>query len=189
MQEQDVGRVVVGVEDSLAGLRALREAVDLARRRGMEVRAVRSYRPPPEPGDGWWYQGVGPQSFATTDVRRESLRQDAMMTVMRAFELAMGGVPRDVVVRIEPDEVPLHRALPAAARREDDILVVAASRHPRRWWPHGRAQARRCLDHAVCPVLVVPPPQAARELGGRWAPWRRRRRGRELAALLGELAA
>jgi nucleotide-binding universal stress UspA family protein len=189
MQEQDVGRVVVGVEDSLAGLRALREAVDLARRRGMEVRAVRSYRPPPEPGDGWCCPGVGPQSLPTADDRRESLRQDAMMTVLRAFELAMGGVPRDVVVRVDAEDVPLHRALPAAAHREDDVLVVAASRRPHRWWPHGRAEARRCLDHAICPVLVVPSPQAARELGGRWAPWRRRRRSRELAALLGELAA
>ncbi|WP_052442390.1 universal stress protein [Streptacidiphilus neutrinimicus] len=191
MQDRDAGQVVVGVDDSLAGLRALREAVDLARRGGMEVRAVRSYRPPPETGGGWWYPGIGPRAFCDTanDELREGLRRDAMAAVMRAFDLAMGGAPRDVVVCIEPEDVPLCRALPAAAHREDDVLVVPVPGRRHWWWPHGRTLARRCLDRAVCPVLLVPSPEAARELDGRWTPWRRLRRRRELAAILDELAA
>ncbi|RAG87311.1 hypothetical protein DN069_01945 [Streptacidiphilus pinicola] len=185
MRERDVGRVVVGVEDTLAGLRALREAVELARGHGMEVRAVRSYQTPQEPGGLWWYPPLGPHSFPADDDLREMLRRDATTAVVRAFELAMGGVPRDVVVRVEPDDVPLCRALPAVAHREDDILVVAASRRSRWWCRQGGSLPRRCLRCAVCPVLVVPVPQAARELGGGWRPRRRLRRRRELADLLG----
>ena len=188
MQDRDVGRVVVGVDDSLAGLRALREAVKLARRRGMEVRAVCSYRPPADPGDVWWYPGGAPHAVPSRDELRDALRRDAMSGVLRAFALAMGEVPRDVVLRVEPEDIPLCQALPAAAYQEDDILVVPVLRRCHWWWPHRRTLAQHCLHHAACPVLVVPPPTAARELGRHW-PWRRLQRRRELAALLRELVA
>jgi len=43
MRGQAPGRVIVGVDDSLAGLQALREAVGIARQRGTEVLAVLTY--------------------------------------------------------------------------------------------------------------------------------------------------
>ncbi|WP_042431548.1 universal stress protein [Streptacidiphilus anmyonensis] len=189
MRDQELGRVVVGVEDSLAGLRALREAVDLAQRRGTEVLAVRSYRRPSDTAVDLCCPAMSPQALTATDDLRSSLRREALAAVRRVFELAMGGVPQDVVVRAVPEDVPLHEALPATACRENDVLVVAVPARSHWWWRPGRALAGRCLDRAVCPVLVVPPPQAARELGGRWVPWRRWQRRRELTAVLDKLAA
>ncbi|MEY9874451.1 nucleotide-binding universal stress UspA family protein [Streptacidiphilus sp. MAP12-33] len=189
MRERDIGRVVVGVDDSLAGLRALREAVETARLRGMEVRAVRTYSPPPEPGNGgWntWNTGMDPQSFATEDPR-SALRRNALATARHVFDQAMGGVPHDVVVSIEAESVPLHQALMAVACRDEDLLVVAAPQRRHPWWPPRRSVARRCVSRAGCPVLIVPAPRGARELGGQWRPWHRRQRRRELDALLDEL--
>ncbi|WP_084700781.1 universal stress protein [Streptacidiphilus anmyonensis] len=188
MRERDIGRVVVGVDDSLAGLRALREAVEMARLRGMEVRAVRTYRPPPEPGGGGWNTGMDPQSFAAEDPR-SALRRNALVAARHAFEQAMGGVPRDVVVSIETESIPLHQALAAVACRDRDVLVVAAAQRRHAWWPPRRSVARRCTTRAVCPVLIVPAPRGARELGSHWHPWHRRQRRRELDALLDKLTA
>jgi nucleotide-binding universal stress UspA family protein len=187
MHERDVGRVVVAVDESLAGLRALREAVGLARRCGMEVRAVRTYHPPRDPVGESWNIGLGPQPLVSLEDQRLALERDAVAAVARAFGLAMGGVPRDVVVRIETEGVPLHRALAASAYREDDVLVVAAPRRRHWWWPSRHSVAGRCIARAACPVLVVPAPQGARDIGGHWPPWRRLQQRRELNAFLGEL--
>ncbi|MEY9847911.1 universal stress protein [Streptacidiphilus sp. MAP5-3] len=188
MRQRNPGRVVVGVDDSLAGLRALREAVEMARRRGMEVRAVRTYRPPAEPESGGWTTGVGPQPFAAEDPRW-ALKRNALAAARHAFDQAMGGVPGDVVVSIETEGLPLHQALTASACRDEDLLVVAAPQRRHSWWPPRRSVARRCITRAMCPVLIVPAPQGARELGGHWQPWHRRQRRRELNALLDELTA
>ncbi|WP_084714446.1 universal stress protein [Streptacidiphilus rugosus] len=191
MWERHIGRVVVGVDDSLAGLRALREAVEMARLRGMEVCAVRTYPPPPEPGSGGWNtgtDGMDPQFFATQDPR-SALERNALAAARHAFDQAMGGVPRDVVVSIETESVPLHQALVAVACRDEDVLVVAGPRRRHSWWPPRRSVALRCVTRAGCPVLIVPAPRGAREPGSHWQPWRRWQRRRELDALLDELTA
>lgn len=185
--QRESATVVVGVDDSLAGLRALRAAVQLARGRGMRLRAVCTYRLPSGLGGAYGHEGVDPWSCVNDDVLA-ALKRDAVAAVVRAFGQAMGGVPRDLVVSVDPTDRPLQRELVQAASREDDLLVVAASRRAHWWSPPRRSVARRCLARAICPVLVVPAPQGARELGG-WAPWRRLQRRRELADLLGELAA
>src|SRR4051812_47328415 len=79
-------RVIVGVEESVAGLRALRSAVAVARRRDANLYAVRagtfaSPRLGQEPGN--WQ----------VDIERE-----AAATIQRAFGAAMGGIPRDVEI-------------------------------------------------------------------------------------------
>lgn len=185
MQERSVGRVVVCVDDSLAGLRALREAVELAHRRGAELRAVRTYRLPSRSVGGCWYPELGPQphNYATED-ELKALKRDAAAAVVRAFQQAMGAVPCGVVVCVQPTNGPAHRVLVDDCQ-ENDLLVVAASRHLHWWWPAPRPTVRRCLARAVCPVLVVPAPQGARDLG-RWPPWRGLQRRQELAALLGD---
>ena len=46
MDEQLDGRVIVGVAATIAGLRALRRAVEEARRRGVPLHAVRTWQSP-----------------------------------------------------------------------------------------------------------------------------------------------
>ena len=185
MQERDVGRIVVGVDDSLAGLGALRQAVELARGRGTTVQAVRAYRLPSDLAGAGWHAGLEqPLSSYVSDDVLAALKRQAAAEVVRAFDQAMGGVPSDVALCVHPTNRPLHRELVEIACQEDDLLVVAVYRLPHWWWPLRRSVARRCLARAVCPVLVVPAPQGARELG-RWTPWRRLQRRRELADLLG----
>ncbi len=88
-----------------------------------------------------------------------------------ALGAACGGVPPDLdikltVIRGEPGP-----ALVEAADSAGDLLVVGAGRRrvlPRTW--RGKV-SRYCLSHARCPVLAVPHPATARELGlgsGAW---------------------
>jgi nucleotide-binding universal stress UspA family protein len=181
MPEQ-AGQVIVGVSNSLAGLRALREAVWLARRRGVELLAVRTFhRPFSEIGSG--YRQVIELGAEAAPPRSEGYREwaaherAAEAAVERAFEEAMGGVPADVPVRAMTKAGPPGLALVDATSREDDLLVVGASRR-HRWWPLHRCIARYCSTRAGCPVLVVPPHDTARDLQRgrlrRWL-WRRRK--------------
>jgi nucleotide-binding universal stress UspA family protein len=158
------GEVIVGVDDSVTGLRTLREAVATARRRGLELRAVRAYT------QGWAWD-AGPVRC-----------RQAAAVVDKAFAEAMGGIPDDVPVHTTTAVGPVHAVLVEYVRREDDLLVVGTSRR-RWWWPFRRSVGRYCAHCAPCPVLVVPPHAAARHLGGRRL-WWRLRGGRELASLV-----
>ena len=140
LKERPLGRVVVGVDDSLAGLRALREAVDLARDRGMQLRAVRTYRLVSQAS--WLDIGPVPGFVPAPPEADPAPKRAAAAVVAHAFEDAMGGVPRDVTVRVVLGTGPLNRALTAEACQEADLLVVAAPGHRLRWWPHQRSVAR-----------------------------------------------
>ena len=101
---------------------------------------------------------------------------DARKRLRDAIGTACGGVPlgldiRLIVIRGEPGP-----ALVEVAGLGDDLLIVGAGRRGAlsRLW-HGKV-SRYCLSHAQCPVLSVPHPATAGELGlgpGGWA-WRRR---------------
>jgi nucleotide-binding universal stress UspA family protein len=56
-------------------------------------------------------------------------------------------------------------ALVAIANRDDDLLVLGSGRRNRRG--SGSRTVRYCAAWAACPVLVVPPPQLAREVSQR----------------------
>jgi hypothetical protein len=83
-----------------------------------------------------------------------------------------GGVPLQLVV-IRGETGP---ALVHLADCGDDQLVVGAGRPGRltRMW-HGKV-ARYCLSHARCPVVAVPQPATARQMGLRPARWALRHR-------------
>lgn len=141
--------VVVGVDNTLAGLHALRRAVAEARARNLPLEAVRAWSP-------------GPASlYAIVPDPRAAEVAAASQLVARAFADTLGGLPLDVTVEtvLVPD-VP-GAALVRSAARDDDLLVIGAGRH-RRWRRLART-VRYCLSHAACPVLVVPPPPLARE--------------------------
>jgi nucleotide-binding universal stress UspA family protein len=183
MRGQAAGRVIVGVDDSLAGLQALREAVGIARQRGMKVLAVRTCRPVLAGASfDCWPAARQDLVFMPPFPLQDACEQLATDFVEHAFSEAMGGIPDDVPVRtIISYERPCH-ALTATARMETDLLVVGASRrHP--WWPFRRSPGRYCAAHAVCPVLIVPPHLGIRELDRVWRPWRWLRRRREFSSL------
>jgi nucleotide-binding universal stress UspA family protein len=183
---QQGARVVVGVDGSLAGLRALREAVGIARSRRLELLAVRACRVRQQPGVwswAWPLAGLGAPPAASPVVGLQQIRErEAQAAVAHAFDEAMGGVPSDIAVSVMAVDGRLPWALVNTAL-ERDVLVIAAPRHAR-WWPFRRSIVGYCTAHADCPVLVVPPPHAARELDGGWRP--RRRRRRELSGLLAD---
>jgi nucleotide-binding universal stress UspA family protein len=183
MRGQAAGRVIVGVDDSLAGLQALREAAGIARQRGMEVLAVRACRPLPAGASfDCWPAAGGYPAFMPPPPLQDACEQLGTVFVEHAFSEAMGGIPDDVPVRtIITYERPYH-ALTATARKETDLLVVGASRH-HPWWPFRHSPGRYCAAHAVCPVLIVPQHLGIRELDRMWRPWHWLRRRREFSSL------
>jgi nucleotide-binding universal stress UspA family protein len=141
------GRVVVGVADTPSGLRALRWAVDEARRRGTALCAVRS-----------WRFNVAWEGADVTRWRDE-LAAEATGTVLATFVTAVGGVPADLGIDLVVTE---GAAGPVLVDRvgEDDVLVVGTSSG--RWWWNPFGVGRYCLRHADCPVVVVPAPSFGR---------------------------
>ena len=182
MRGQAPGRVIVGVDDSLAGLQALREAAEIARQRGMEVLAVRACHPSAA-GTAFdcWPIAVRAPFIPPTPLQdvSEHLARDF---VDHAFSEAMGGIPRDVPVRTIISYEPPYLALTETALHEADLLVIGASQH-HHWWPFRHSPGRYCAAHAVCPVLIVPPHQGIRDLNRTARPWNWLQRRREFSSL------
>src|SRR5262249_38092107 len=128
MRAQPAGRVVVGVADSLAGLQALRVAVDEARRRGVTRRGVRAWRPP--------------ATWAGAQMRRwsEEILAEEANRLREAFAMAMGRMPADVPVELLVVEGAPGPALVAQATGEDDLIVVGTPARGRGWSSVGVAQ-------------------------------------------------
>jgi nucleotide-binding universal stress UspA family protein len=161
MHALPAGRVVVGVDDSIAGLQALRLAVDEARQRGVPLRAVRTWRL----SANW--AGAQMRQWSQEIVAEQATR------LRETFATAMGGVPADVRVELVVIEGAPGPVLVDQAAGEDDLIVVGTPARGRGRSAAGVAQY--CRHHAGCPVLVVPPPAMAR-LGRPRALVRRMRR-------------
>ncbi|WP_327002199.1 universal stress protein [Dactylosporangium sp. NBC_01737] len=150
-------RVVVGVDGSMAGLRALRLAVAQAQLRHAELHALRA----------WTFRPKGRGGMAGYDEQEYAVYE----STVAAFADAMGGAPADLDLVLGTVLGPPGKALVQYADREEDLLVVGSSqvRSLRRLF-HPPV-ARYCAAHAACPVLVVPPDgfakQARREGMGR----------------------
>ncbi len=144
------GRVIVGVDNCLAGLHALRRAVAEARDRGATLYAVRC-----------WTTGAGAVS-AGAALRKTELLDLAALEVNDALCAAMGGPPRDVPLCVVAPEGPIGLSLVQLADRDDDLLVVGDCQRRGLRYPFSGTVAKYCIRHAICPVLVVPPPALAR---------------------------
>jgi nucleotide-binding universal stress UspA family protein len=147
MDTPHAGRVVVGVDNTLSGLHALRRAVAEARIRGIPLHAVRAWDP-------------GPASIYPMLLNpHEHQIAAASQLVARAFADTMGGLPLDVDVEtvLVPDKA--GPVLVRHAGQDDDLLVIGTGR--RRFWRRSSRTTRYCLARAGCPVLVVPPPPLA----------------------------
>jgi nucleotide-binding universal stress UspA family protein len=151
MDSQDTTRVVVGVDNTLAGLQALRRAVAEARAREVPLHALRAWTP----GQLGFYPTLADQ--------RQAEAATASQFVAAAFAETMGGLPRDVPVQTLLVGDSPGPALVRYAYRDGDLLVLGSPRRGR-WHPWSRSRVvRYCLAHAACPVLVVPPPALARD--------------------------
>jgi nucleotide-binding universal stress UspA family protein len=161
------GRVVVGIDDSPAGLAALRWAIGFARARGARLIAVRA-----------WALGLprhggrrrrGSRTPVVITFRGTGPGHAARKLTERAFRAVDGGVPDDIDVMIETPEGNPALVLTQIASGSDDVLVVGTRPGPSlRRAVHGSVSAY-CAAHADCPVTVVRPqrrsdrPAAARE--------------------------
>ena len=105
--------VVVGIDESLSGLAALRYAVAEARRRGCGLRAVRAWQ-----FGSWRAYDAGPGLAAAA----LAIAEDAAAAVRRAFESAMGGVPKDIEILAGAIEGAVVPALMAQITSPDDVL-------------------------------------------------------------------
>jgi len=170
MNEEASPQVIVGVTGSLASLHALRYAVAEARRRNAVLNVVHVYR-------------IGKYHEPTVmNALREPLNQAAFQPIHTCLNEALGGPPRELALRqtVVGGEAP-GPILVGLVRAEGDLLVLGRSRR-RRGFRVGGQVGRYCAQRAACPVLVVPPPELARALGG--PAGLRRRLERALAAEL-----
>ncbi|WP_158609261.1 universal stress protein [Micromonospora musae] len=143
-------RVVVGVDRSFCGLAALRAAVRLAHRENACLYAVRAWAYAPV-----WRPGTMPWLW------QEDLDRAARAYIREAFDAAMGGVPRDVPVRIVAEQGYAGQVLVDQACRESDLLVVGSPRRGR-FSVAGGHVTRYCVSRAQVPVVTVPAPAWAR---------------------------
>lgn len=160
-------KVVVGISSSLSGLEALRFGIAEARRRRVPLVAVRV-----------WQLYTGGRARPTWEFER-AVAAEARRCISEAFRTAVGEVPRDLDVVVRAPTGRIDTVLKDHITGPADLLVIGAAR---RSWLSG-ATVRGCARGAGCPVVVVPPPELARAVGGRMSA---RRMAREAAASLAQ---
>lgn len=134
--------IVVGVDGSDGGVRALDWAVTEATRRGGTVHAVTAWqRTQPEFG---------------IDIRTEHERM-AGQALEEAVVAARAPYPR-VAVSTETALGPAAEVLTRAAA-DADLLVLGSHGHSRLFHAVLGSTAEACIRAALCPVVVIPQPR------------------------------
>lgn len=154
MPPQHRPRVYVGVNGSVASLRALRQAVAEARHRRAELHVVYVRRPTPQRS-----MQVGVAGSAATapprDLHPSFLDTQAENVIAQCIQQGLGGTPAGLVVRRRVLVGKPAKELARLGWWDDDVLVVGSGKH--RWRRLlRRSTAAHCVTHAQCPVLVVP---------------------------------
>jgi nucleotide-binding universal stress UspA family protein len=146
-------RIVVGVDGSEGGRRALAWAVREAAVRGGTVQAVVAWR--------WDGVDLPPRAATHPDQERDRARQ------VLAEELAM--VPEIERARVSvASEVVEGRAADvlAAAALDADLLVLGSHGHSRVRHTVLGSVSEECIRKATCPVVVIPMIEASVVRGG-----------------------
>lgn len=162
-----VRRVIVGTSGSPGSLRALRYAEDLARAHDATVIPVLAWVPPG--GD------IADRRYPCGYLRR-IWNEDAWRRLRDALYAAWGEIPGYPPVRPLAQRGEAGSVLVRMSCCPGDLLVVGAGRRHALPRPVSGRVRRYCVAHALCPVLVVPPPALAQEAGHgprAWAFWRR----------------
>jgi len=150
-----VSRVVVGVDDTRAGITALAAATKLARSSGAELVAVRAWDLGLPPHGGRRMRHLAHPHVVIAFSGTEQCAA-ASVLARHAFSSAVGGMPADLPVAIQTPQSDPGIALVGLATRPGDVLVVGRrAGHPVSRLAHGSV-SRYCARHARCPVLVVP---------------------------------
>jgi nucleotide-binding universal stress UspA family protein len=146
----DRREIVVGVDDSRAARRALRWAMDEARRRAVPLVIVHSYIPP----SYVLLHGAG--SIASPDVVEQSRRRaEQAAAEVAEHALAMVRTPAGVQVeRVVAEGSPAGVLLDRAERAA--LLVVGTRGHGLVGRMALGSVSHQCLHHAAGPVVVVP---------------------------------
>ena len=149
------GRVVVGIDDSPAGLAALRWAIGFARSRGARLVAVRAWALGlPRHGGLRRHRSRTPVVIAFHGAEPGHA---AMRLTKWALREAAPDALDDVDVMIETPEGNPGPVLTQIASGDDDVLVVGTTQGPSlKRAVHGSVSAY-CTAHAHCPVTVVTP--------------------------------
>lgn len=145
-------RILVGLDDSVAGLAAARCATRLAAGLGAEVHFVHAVT------DGDVVQALG--ALHRDHGLAERRRRDAESLVAHALALAAAAGVRAAGATVQGE--PAGQLLRAAREWRADLVVLG---HPRRTRVGGLpvgAVTRQLLEFAECPVVVVPQPDPRR---------------------------
>ena len=145
-----MGTIVVGVDGSEGSLAALRFALEEAKVRGDDIKAVNAWHVPPAAyGAGWAPGGVDFDEF-----RR--LAEEALdRTMQDSVVVASGVTVTPVLVEGQPADA-------LCAEADGAELLVVGSRGLGGF--HGLlvgSVSHQCVHHAPCPVVVVPHRQGA----------------------------
>jgi nucleotide-binding universal stress UspA family protein len=160
-----IDRVIVGVDDSSAGLAAMAAAVMLAKGYSAPLVAVRTWALGlPRHGGRRRRHVSHPHvilSFSDTEQRAA-----ATVLISNTIKAAVGRLPDDVVMTREtPDADPAVALVTMATKAGDVIVVGTGGGHWVRRLIHGSV-SRYCVKHARCPVIVVPAPDGPHRISG-----------------------
>jgi nucleotide-binding universal stress UspA family protein len=138
------GRVIAGVDGSEASRRALRWAADHAARHGVGLDIVHAWSVP--------YFSYGAGASEETEAAATAARE--LVDEEEGWLIAQGAAPADRRVLLDEGDP----ASSLVSRSEGaEILVVGSRGRGRLAGLVLGSVSQRCIDHAVCPVAVVPP--------------------------------
>ena len=134
-------RIVVGVDGSDGGRRALQWAVHEADQHGAVVQAVIAWR--------WDQPDLPPHATTHPDEERQRAEQ-----VLRDEIASLGGrylvtVAAEAVEGVAADVL-------AEAARDADLLVLGSHGHGRMYHTVLGSVSEQCIRRASCPVVVIP---------------------------------
>ncbi len=138
-------RIVVGVDGSAAGQRALRWALAEARRRKESILAVIAWR---------W------DTLENLDTISSAAADEAAATLSRQIDAVPASERVSVPIVMQVREGRPGDVLTAAAR-DAELLVIGSHGHSHRLQQVLGSTAEECVRNASCPVVVLPPKQAA----------------------------
>jgi len=141
-----MGTIVVGVDGSEGSLAALRFAIEEAKIRGAEVKAVNAWHVPPAVYGGGW----APASVDFDEFRK--LAEAALEKTIEDVGAGASGVTVTAILR----EGQAADVLCAEAPAADDLLVVGSRGLGGFRGLLLGSVSQQVVHHSACPVVVVP---------------------------------